>query len=266
MPGHNSSANPSPTGGPGHNDTPPHSVSSSSSPGQQSGPGIPNSPPPLPTYPGHYPLYPYPQPGPGYPYLPPVPVSGPSVPPPFQVLPPIIVPPPQQRSSLKPLWITLAVVLALLIVICITCTVIFSLSIAHIASQTAQSTQVAPALEPVLAAQNFCDYEMNQDYSSAYQQLSTRLQSEVSRQQFESDNQTRDTTLGQLVGCSAARLSPATGDQGTPQSPSTLSLDIWLGGLTTSAAPPHSRSGTITMVEEGLGWKVDVVDSALQLI
>jgi hypothetical protein len=107
---------------------------------------------------------------------------------------------------------------------------------------------------------------MNQDYGSAYQQLSARLQSEVSKQQFESDNQTRDTTLGPVVGCSAARLSPTTGDQGIPQSPSTLSLDIWLGALTPSNAPPHSRSGSITMVQEGLGWKVDVVDSALQLV
>jgi hypothetical protein len=151
------------------------------------------------------------------------------------------------------------------VVFCIGCSVIFSLSIAHIASQTAQSAQVTPALEPVLAAQNFCDYEVNQDYSNAYQQLSARLQSEISQQLFESDNQTRDSTLGPLVGCSAARLSPVTGDQGLAQSPSTLSLDIWLGGLTASDAPPHSRGGTITMVEEGLGWKVDVVDSSLQL-
>jgi hypothetical protein len=264
MPGHSSGANPSPTVGPGHHN-PPHSAPSPSSPGQRGVPGIPPTPPPPPpTYPGYYPLYPYPQPGPGYPYLPQVPESGPSVPP-FQVLPPIIVPPPRQRSSLKPLWITLGVALTLLVVTCISCTVIFSLSLAHIASQMAQSVQVAPALEPVLAAQNFCDYEMNQDYSSAYQQLSARLQSEVSEQQFESDNQTRDTTVGPVVGCSAARLSPATGDQGIPQSSSTLSLNIWLGGLTTSNAPPHSRSGSITMVQESTGWKVDAVASTLQL-
>jgi hypothetical protein len=125
--------------------------------------------------------------------------------------------------------------------------------------------QVASALEPVLAAQNFCAYETNQDYQGAYRQLSANLQAEVSEQQFESDNQTRDTTLGPIVGCSAAHQYPATGDEGAPQSPTTLTLAIWLGGSTASPAPPHSRTGTITMVQESAGWKVDAVDSTLQL-
>jgi hypothetical protein len=263
MPGHSSGNNPLPGGGPGHHN-PPHSVSPSSSPGQQGVPSIPSSSPSPPNYPGYYPLYPYPQPGPGYPYLPPAPESGLPMPP-YQVLPPIIVPPPQQRSSLKPLWITLGVAFALVVVFCTSCSVLFSLGLAHIASQTAQPIQVASALEPVLAAQNFCAHETNQDYVGAYRQLSANLQAAISEQQFESDNQTRDTTLGPLVGCSAARQYPARGDEGAPQSPATLTLNIWLGGSTTSAAPPHSRTGTITMVQESAGWKVDAVDSTLQL-
>jgi len=187
------------------------------------------------------------------------------VPPPYQVLPPIFMPPPPQQSSLKPLWIALIVVITLVVVLCISCSVIFSLSIAHIASEPPQAIQVAPALEPVLAAQEFCDYEMNQDYRSAYQQLSTNLQAKISEQQFESDNQTRDTTLGPVMGCSAAREYPATGDSGIPESPTILTLDIWLGGSTTLDAPPDGRSGSITMVQDISGWKVEAVDSALKL-
>jgi hypothetical protein len=156
-------------------------------------------------------------------------------------------------------------VVSLVVVLCISCSVIFLLSIAHIASQTEQPSQVAPALDPVLAAQKFCAYEINQDYEGAYQQLSATLQSEVSEQQFESDSQTRDTTLGPVVGCSAARQNPADGYDGAPQSPTILTVYIWLGGATTSDAPPNSQSGSITMVEAGTGWKVDAVDSTLQL-
>jgi len=268
MPGYSSNTTPSPIGGPGHDDDAPRSESPSSH-GQQGGAGISQSPPPLqppPNYPGYYPLYPYPQPGPGYP--PPFPSSDPSMPSPpsYQVLPPIVVPPPPRRSSLKPLWITLGVVVSLVVVLCISCSVIFWLSIAHIASQIVQPSQVSPALEPVLAAQKFCAYEINQDYAGAYQQLSTALQSEVSEQQFESDNQTRDTTLGPVVGCSAARQNPAAGDEGVPQSPAILTVYIWLFGVATASdAPPNSQSGNITMAEESADWKVDAVDSTLQL-
>jgi hypothetical protein len=265
MPGHSSSPNPSPsshTGVSGHNI--PGAPASSSPPPYQGAPGSPHYP--LPPYAPYPPYPPYPQPGSGYPYLPPLPGSDPSVPPTFHVLPPIVIPPPpRQRSSLKPLWITLGIATTLLVVLCITCSVIFSLSLARFASQTTGSTQVSAELEPVLAAQNFCAYETNKDYASAYQQLSINLQTEVSLQQFESDNQARDASLGSVVGCSAARQLPASSAEGTASSPSILMVYIWLTGSTTSGAPPPSRSGSMTMVLESSSWKVDAVDRTLQL-
>jgi len=122
---------------------------------------------------------------------------------------------------------------------------------------------VSTALDPVIAGANFCAYETNKDYASAYRQLSTNLQSQVSEQRFISDNQARDTTLGPVVGCSLASQPSSSLDQ-VPASPIILTLNIWLGSTAGNTAPVN-RSGDLTMVEEGTDWKVDAIDSTLQL-
>jgi hypothetical protein len=121
---------------------------------------------------------------------------------------------------------------------------------------------VPATLEPVVAAANFCSHEINADYHGAYAQLSAHLQSQVTEQQFVSDNQARDATEGPLVGCSAA---PST-DSTPSTSPNTiLELNIWSGPVTGNA-PPVNQSGTVTLVQEGSEWKVDAIDSSLQLL
>jgi hypothetical protein len=119
------------------------------------------------------------------------------------------------------------------------------------------------ALQPVLAAANFCAYETNKDYEHAYAQLSDTLHSQLSEQQFDSDNQARDVTAGPVIGCSAALLKHSE-DQTTASSTVTLTVHVWLGSETGNG-PPTGKSGTMTMVQEAFEWKVDSIDGTLQL-
>jgi hypothetical protein len=122
---------------------------------------------------------------------------------------------------------------------------------------------VAGGLDPVLAAANFCAYETNRDYQNAYAQLSTNLQNQLPAQQFISDNQTRDTTAGPVIGCSTA-LPENSADQAGTSSRVTLTVYVWLGSKIGND-PPVGKSGTMTMVQEASEWKVDAIDGALLL-
>jgi len=179
-------------------------------------------------------------------------------------LPPVAWPQAQQpRQSHKALWITLSVVGSLLIVLCVSCSVLLAVSLSRI---TTQITSLPPGVDPVVAASNFCSYEINQDYASAYGLLSPNLQGQISQQQFISDNQTRDASQGQVIGCSAASQQ-STAPDATPSSPTTLTLNIWLAPTATnSSGPPTNLSGNITMAQQSDGsWKLDAIDSALPL-
>ncbi len=258
-----STSSPEPSSGAG---VPPNQIPSDSPPPlpEISPSPAPNYPPP-PPYPPYRGYYPPPPPSPypqaGYPY------PSPRVPPPFYMLPQGYAPvyAPRQSSSLKPLWITLGVAASLILVLCAGCSLLFSLSLANLSSLPTGPTQTSTAQDPVLAAEAFCSYEIDKDYSSAYQQLSGNLQSQVSEQKFESDNEARDATVGSVVGCSAAQEPSATANQGATSSTITLTLNIWLASPTNSLAPPLGASGTMTMVEESTGWSIDAIGSTLQL-
>ncbi|MGO8948538.1 MAG: hypothetical protein ACLQUY_12935 [Ktedonobacterales bacterium] len=264
-----SSSSSSSSGDSQHNlDPTSHGVGSSQTPSsspQLPQPSIPSSPNPLhpvpyPPYTGHNPPYPpaaYPYPPAAYPYPPPNAAM-----PPYRPLP---VYSPPRRGSLKPLWITLGVALSLVVVFCTGCSLLLSLSLAQLSSPTTAAPPASSALDPVIGAQVFCAYEIDQDYSNAYQQLSANLQSQLSEQHFESDNQARDASSGPVIGCSAAPKSSNPEDEGPAASPTTLSLYVWLGAAATSHAPPLGLSGNITMVQEGSSWKVDALDRAVRL-
>jgi hypothetical protein len=177
--------------------------------------------------------------------------------------PPLYVPPPPRRSSLAPLWITLGVVFAVVLVVCASCSVLIALNVRGINTEISSVPPVPLGLHPVLAAANFCAYETNKDYEHAYAQLSNTMRSQLSEQQFISDNQARDATAGPVVGCSAALLKHSE-DQTGASSTVTLMVHVWLGSEAGNG-PPTGESGTMTMVQDSSGWKVDSIDGALQL-
>ena len=100
---------------------------------------------------------------------------------------------------------------------------------------------------------------------SAYGLLSSTLQGQVSQQQFTSDNQTRDTQQGVVVGCAASQQIVVTDPYATPTSPDTLTLNIWVGPVSGNGAPVN-HSGTVTMIQNSAGsWQLDALDSTLPL-
>lgn len=219
--------------------------------------GAPGFQPPASYPPASYPpiagYYQPPYPQSGYPYapsapMPPFPVPGYSQP---------------RRGSLTPLWIILGVAASLILVACVACSVLFSLSLASLSSATTITSQTTSSTEdPVIAAEDFCAYEIDEDYANAYNQLSKSLQGTISQQQFQTDNQARDTSRGMLVGCSAALPADAVV---SPGSPTSLTVTVWLATPSATESPPIGSSGDMTMVQEGSSWKVDAVDTTLQL-
>jgi hypothetical protein len=207
-----------------------------------------------------YPFYPYPAPPPyppyPYPPYPPNVAMPPVLPPPYYFLPPA------QRRSHRALWISLGAALVGVVLICGVCSYLTVASFQTFTSGNISGDQVPATLQPVVEAANFCSYEINSAFHEAYAQLSAHLQTQITETQFVSDNQGRDAVKGSLIGCSAA-LSP-----GSPPSSSSsmvLELNIWSGSITGNA-PPVNQSGTMTVVQEGSGWKVDAIDSSLQLL
>jgi hypothetical protein len=202
-----------------------------------------------------YPFYPYPAPPyPPYPYPPNV-----AMPP---TLPPYYFPPPAPRRSHRALWISLGAALVGVVLICGACSYLTVASFQTFTSENISGDQVPAALQPVVEAANFCSFEINTNYHEAYTQLSAHLQSQVAEPQFVSDNQARAVAEGPLVGCSAA---PSPGSPPSSSSSMVLELSIWSGPITGNA-PPDNQSGTMTMVQEGSTWRVDALDSSLQLL
>ena len=185
-------------------------------------------------------------------------------------MPPVLPSPyyyvsPAPRRSLKALWISLAVALVCVVLICGACSLLTLGAFQTFTSGIISGDQVPATLRPVVEAANFCSYEINRDYHDAYAQLSARLLSQVTEQQFVSDNQAREAAEGPLVGCSAAPSLGSTPSSSPSSSGMTLELNTWAGPITGNA-PPVNQSGTMTMVQEGGEWKVDAIDSSLQLL
>jgi len=225
-----------------------------------------------PTYPGGYP----PNPGdpnsqPGYPSYPQPPQQPYAQPPAYQ--------PPYQQPYQQPyaqppkksnrVWIILGVVAVVLIVACIgLCS---ALAIGGKILGTAISTNApqletqASSVEATFIVTTFCQDESNQDYSSAYSQLSPSLKQQYSQSQFTQDGQHHDTTLGAISACAPAGAVTFNG--------STASVNVTVTRTPTSSTgtPPASQtntvSGQITMVQNSDGtWAINSVSSSLNML
>jgi flagellar basal body-associated protein FliL len=182
-----------------------------------------------PNYPEGYPSYPGGQPGygqPGYGQ-------------PMGQMPP---PAPPKKKSRRGLWIILSIIVVLLLA-CIAGFGILFYNAAQI------------ALQPLQAAQNFCNDLKTQDYSSAYNMLSTTYQGQVTQTQFTQGSQLHDQIDGKVQSCPLA-------------SNSNFSFNLGNGPTTASFNATVTRNktftGKISMIKEGSAWKVDALDQSLQ--
>ena len=220
-----------------------------------SGEGIPTpEPPPDPRYPPYtqYPPYlpypPYPQPGyppPGY------------WPPGYQMR----GYPPPKKDNTRMVYGIIAAVLAVGIVLSIGCGLV-SASYYSLLNQSVSGSLAS------VTVNEFCMDEEMQDYSSAYALLSSNLQQQYNSSQFTTDGQQHDSTLGVMTTCN--QQGPAVTSTSTELTATltiTRSLTPTPDASGNAPAPQASDyTGQVSLVEEAGQWRVDQVDSALNML
>jgi hypothetical protein len=182
----------------------------------------PQAPPPPGYGPAHIPI--------GYP----TPYYPPNYPP---------MPAPSRSRSNRTLAIVLGVIGAVALVGCAAGTLLV-ISVFNAASNF---------VGPIAAVTQFCQDEENQDYTAAYQLLSSNVRQNYSEDQFITFSQSRDSTDGDVTACQVT-------SGNTPQitgSTATLSL--------TDTLDASQVVGPVTLVKESGQWYLDSADSSLRL-
>jgi len=210
--------------------------------------GYPQNPPPYqgyPPYPGEVPQQsPYGQPPYGQQPYGQQPYGPPQVYPGYPGYP---VPPQPQKNSNRTLWIILSVVGGVLVLACVSCVVLFAV----LGSQLFNS----PIFGSTIAVTEFCTDEKDQQYPQAYHLLSSSMQNQMTQDQFVQRSQSLDTSQGTVSQCQPTPSS-------TPQAGDTsASFDVRV----TRGTAGTPTTGTITLVKESGGWKIDSIDPSLSL-
>ncbi len=184
--------------------------------------------------------------------------------------------PPRRSGGGKTVFIVLGVIAAVLLVACVGgC---FALGFAGRLAVNSAATKIATSASSIetqaaqqetaiateaggplasLTVETFCASVTTQQYSAAYQELSSNLQGQVSQSKFTSDNQGFDTSKGQVTNCTAPGNPSVNGMTATVQVQVTRSLN----GQDTTA------TGQMTLTLDSTGaWKIDSIDSSLNLL
>jgi hypothetical protein len=135
-------------------------------------------------------------------------------------------------------WITCGVIIGVLLIPCALLTILGIYLFSGVAGTSGTIS-------------TFCDDVKTQRYSAAYDTFSTRLQSQVSREQFVAVNTQRDQIEGRVQACGNSNnsISLHNGDASIP-------LEI---------TRTQTYTGTVDLVHEDNRWKIDAIDPALQL-
>ncbi len=210
----------------------------------------PQNPPPYPGYPPYpgdapqqspYGQSPYGQPPYGQqPYGPPQVYPG---------YPGYPVPPQPQKNSNRTLWIILGVVGGVLVLACVLCVG----GVFFLGSQLFNN----PTIASTIAVTNFCADEESQQYVRAYNLLSSSMQSQRTQSDFIQRSQSLDTSQGTVSQCQPTTSST------NPATDTSASIPVTVMRGTGSTAT--TTNGTITLVKESGGWKIDSIDPSLSL-
>lgn len=146
------------------------------------------------------------------------------------------------RKSHRGIWITLGSILG---VLAVACGLLGYFVVLPILQQDAEISAAA------VAASNFCSDLKSQNYAAAYDMLSTRYQSTVTKQQFLQESALRDQIDGPVKSCPIPNSGPnvSAGDN-------TVTL---FASLTRT----NVTQGSISVVRQGGNWKLDKVADAL---
>jgi hypothetical protein len=128
--------------------------------------------------------------------------------------------------------------------------------------------QSLPSTLASLTVSEFCLDEETQNYTSAYNLLSSNLQQQYSESQFTADARQHDSTLGTITVCSQQGLVVSnTGNEKTVTIKVTrMATPTPDASGNVPASQPTAYTGQVIVVKEAGQWKVDQVDSALNLL
>lgn len=146
------------------------------------------------------------------------------------------------RKSHRGIWITLGSIFG---VLAVACGLLAYFVVLPIIQQDAEISAAA------VAASAFCADLKSQDYAAAYDMLSTRYQSTVTKQQFLQESALRDQIDGPVKTCPIPNSGPnvSVGDNKV-----TLFISLTRANVT---------QGSITVVKQGGNWKLEKVADAL---
>jgi len=139
-----------------------------------------------------------------------------------------------------------------------------STKVSQLATQV--GTQIA-SVGAVTTAEEFCQAESTQDYTTAYSELSSSLQQQYSQSQFTQDGQQHDNTQGPITTCTPG-LPTLNGSTATITVTVTRTLAPTPDSSGTAApAQTANASGQISLVQDSSGtWQVNSVDSSLAML
>jgi hypothetical protein len=134
-----------------------------------------------------------------------------------------------------------------------------------VATQAGAIETQASSAAPVLEVTSFCQAESSQDYTSAYQELSSALQQQYSQSQFTQDGQTHDSNLGPITECVPGSGATINGASASVNIAVTRTPPTPTSG--TGPSVPKLFAGQITLTQNSDGsWVINSVDSSLNLL
>jgi hypothetical protein len=117
----------------------------------------------------------------------------------------------------------------------------------------AQVSQRESAVSVAASIALFCEAAQNRDYSGAYRYLSPAFQARMSVNAFVAANETHDETDGAITSCTSETDLLHTSVAGARTS------------VTLEVTRSHTATGIISLTRGGDGWRIDTLDTALEL-
>jgi hypothetical protein len=104
--------------------------------------------------------------------------------------------------------------------------------------------------QPTAALAGFCGALKSQNYAAVYRQVPASAKNAQSESAFTQDAQLQDQLDGRVRACAA--LKSGADPNAWSQAPQTMTLQV---------ARNHTYSGALTLVRDGLGWKIGALDT-----
>jgi hypothetical protein len=168
--------------------------------------------------------------------------------------PPIYVQPPPQPQIVyvperRPSWFSISCRI-LAIVLLMACGLIGLGIFRGVTSFLDALSKTVPARLTVV---DFCNHVQSQDYQSAYADLSSQLQQQVSASAFQQTSQALDLEHGSITGCTQSNTSSDTVNGDTV----TIALNVSRGSI--------YYTGNVEVVKQGNDWRINAIDTSLDL-